>query len=273
MNIDGKKLLKLGEKHQKLFESTNINPYAYFIDSIPYFFVFYKSKWTGEEKGFAIISPEKKDKDVADSAFIAHINYGITANNVRDGESRLDINHKLFHKDVKDYLGNTLSQESLDAENETIYKRSYDLLVYIENLQIEFEELWKKAKQLIDYIDEKGFFTDNEMERLINYIPTFNLIQYKQLKPRYDNRKDFDYIYNNQKKISQSNSIKLNKLLKEMTSDFAKPDLQGSLDLLTKNIVVSNRDSYDELYKKWDAFYRKDLQDRIEKEIKFIRHP
>lgn len=273
MNIDGKKLLKIGEKHQKLFESTNINPYAYYINSIPYYFVFYKNKWTGTEKGFAIITPEKGDKNDTDYAFTAHINYGITANNIRDGRSRLDINTKLFHQDVKEYLENILNQEELDSENKTIYKRTYELLVNIEELQKKFVDLWEEAKKLIDNVDDKGYFTDDEMEKLIQYMPTFNLIQYKQLQPRYNNRRDFDYIYNNRNKIIQPNSTKLNKLLAEMTSDSASAHLQGSLDLLTRNIVVSNQESYDELHRKWDVFYRRDLQDRIEKEIQLLRYP
>lgn len=272
MNIDSKKLLKLGEKHQKLFESTNINPYAYFYDNTPYYFVAYKSKWSGTTKGFAIITPEKGNSQAATYAFSAHTNYAITANIIEGGSDRANVDFTL-HKSVREYLQNVLKDENLDFNKEKIYKRAYTIIDNMLRLQNEFVELWEEANQFVNDTDSKGYFTDEEMEKLIKYIPVFNLIQYKQLKPRYDNRTDFDVIYQNRDNLNRKTSFTEENMLKEMTSGTTEGELEGLLHSLTKNIIINDKHSYDEIHNKWLEYYRHGLQDRVEKDIKILRYP
>lgn len=258
MKIDGKKLLNLGEKHQKLFESTNINPYAYIIDNAAYFHVIYENKWTSKIKGYALISPDFVNKDNAIKALTPLVYYSVSEHNITNKgafREKMDIT---FLEKVREYLRDVIEQESPNM-NQELYNRAYLTIDSIIRLQDKLMKTLEEAKELIEEVYEKGFFTYEEMDQLVKYIPKFNLIQYKQLKPRYDNRKDFDVIYQNRNNVNLSNSIADSKLLKEMTSGIAEPDLERSLNELTKNIVIEEHHSYEQIYNKWLNRYYKDL--------------
>lgn len=62
-------------------------------------------------------------------------------------------------------------------------------------------------------------------------------------------------------------------MLKEMTSETAEADLEKSLGKLVQNIEVEANDSYDELYSKWYNTLTHDLDARVEKDLKVLRHP
>ncbi|WP_175614749.1 hypothetical protein [Piscibacillus halophilus] len=271
MNVDKKRHLELGKIHKKGFEKIEVNPYAYFIDDTPYYFVLYKSRFIGTERGYAIISPEQhEDKNVKREVFAAHIKYAITTNNIEDGLDRTRV-ELTSHEKVKVHLENILSIEQL--KNRDVYKRAFETLELMFTLQEEFNEQWNEAQRRIDDINKKGFFSEDDLEELMSYIPTFNLIQYKQLHKRYINREDFDFIYENRNHLKQSKSLIDIKILKSMTSPYVKQELENLLKKLTKNIVVTSFDTYDSIHQKWEDTFKRGLENRVEKEIELLRNP
>lgn len=272
MEIDNEKLLKLGEKHQRWFENTLINPYAYIIKDVNYFYSAYKKKWSGTTKGIAIISQEAGNKEHMIRAFTAHTKYAITANIIENGRDRATVDLTI-HKKAREILKNILNEENLDIRLEEVYKRAYKTLDNMMECQNNFNEIWDEASRFVEETDEKGYFMDDELEKAIKYIPTLNLIQYKQLKPRYDNRHDFDEIYQNRKKLSRSISFMEEKMLQKLTSQENEVELERLLYTLTKNISVDEYDTFNDIHQKWLDYYRNDLNNRVERDMKLLRHP
>ena len=270
MNFNRNQLYKLSKKHKKSFEKVDINPYAYLKNDVPYYLVIYIKRLIGTEKGYAIISPEQEDSKESTDIFAAHIKYAITTNNIEDGLDRTKVD-LTSHEKVKVYLENILSIEQL--KDRDVYKRALETIELMFTLQEEFNKQWKEAQRRIDDINKKGFFSEDDLEELMSYIPTFNLIQYKQLHKRYINREDFDFIYENRNHLKQSKSLIDIKILKSMTSPYVKQELENLLKKLTKNIVVTSFDTYDSIHQKWEDTFKRGLEDRIEKELKLLRYP
>ncbi|SEP95376.1 hypothetical protein SAMN05216232_1435 [Virgibacillus subterraneus] len=274
MEVNKEKLIKWAKKNKKMFENENVNGQAYKTNNILFYYVFYTKKWGSEQKGFSIISPNKFNKDEAINALNAHTYYALTANNIEDyGSFRAGLNFQL-HSKMKEYLKSILDDGVLDNEKQINYQRAYGIMDSMLKLQDELIELWEESKQLLDCIKENGYFTDEEIERLKKLIPSFNLIQYKQLKPRYDFRKDFDVIYENRNNLKKYGSLIQNRMLNEMRSEVSEVGLERSLNELTKNIVVGNDyDSDNALYDKWYNALIRDIDARIEQDIKLLRYP
>ncbi|MGP4108997.1 hypothetical protein [Virgibacillus sp. L01] len=272
MNMDNKALLKLGQKHSKWLESTNINLNAYKINNDSFFFVLYRGKWSTNIKGYAVISPDTDDREMALKALPPHVYYSVTENNIKDGaEMRVNLDFTI-QKKLIGYLKSILDKGVLEGNNEKIYRRAYDTLNSMIELQDEMVRVWNEAEQIMNYVDEKGYFTDEEIERLIPYNIAINLIQYKQLKPRYEYCNDFDVIYQNRNSVKQYGTPIPDRMLKEMTSAVAEGELERSLDYLAGNTVVNNY-SYDEIYDKWLAKFRRNLDELVEKDKKQLRFP
>ncbi|GAA0603092.1 hypothetical protein GCM10009001_20110 [Virgibacillus siamensis] len=273
MEIDADKLLRLGQKHKKKFlEDTFINPYSYIIDNVSYFYAIYKNKWTGTTKGLAVITPEIGDKRNTRNVFTAHTKYAVTSNIIDNGNDRANVDLTI-HKKAKDFLKTVLDNENLEVDTKEVYTRAFETLDNMMERQNEFIKKWEEASSISKEVDEKCYFIDEDLEKLIQYIPTLNLIQYKQLKPRYDNRHDFDIIYQNRKKLRRSITTVEEKMLQKLTSQENEVELERLLYTLTKNISVNENDAFDDLHHKWLDYYRNDLGNRVERDLKLLRHP
>ena len=273
MNFEREKLQKLGKKHKNFFEKVEVNPYAYFIDDTPYYFVLYKTRLIGKEKGYAIISPEQhEDKNVKREVFAAQVKFVITKNNIEEVSGRRKVN-LTSHEKVRNYLENVLKTESLEAGQKEVYGRAFKTLEQMFKLQEEFNNVWEKANKLANDAVNKGYFTKDELEELISYPPLFNIIQYKQLHQRYIYAEDFDFIYNNRHHIKHSHNLINGQLLKSMTTQYVKQELENLIDTLTKNIVVTSLDSYEVIHQKWVTYYEGVLEERVNEEIHHLRHP
>src|SRR5699024_3314549 len=132
----------------------------------------------------------------------------------------------------KKYITSILDAHVLDKEDEKIYERAYDTLHDMEVEQKKLVELSQTADALYEKVQKKGYFTDGDMEKSVRFIPKLNLIQYKQVKDRYAYRTDFDLIYKkrNEDFIKQVAPKPDVRLLKNMTSGSAGPDMKDTLD-------------------------------------------
>uniref|UniRef100_UPI00158B78DB hypothetical protein n=1 Tax=Piscibacillus halophilus TaxID=571933 RepID=UPI00158B78DB len=202
MSFTKKELYELGNKYKKFIEKMEVNPYAYIKNDIPYYFVLYKTRITGTEKGFAIISPRSEDHRASVDAFIAQCKFVLTENNIKNNSNRKKVKLE-SHKKVKDYLETVLNKEFLESEQNKIYQRAFETIECMFKLQMEFNNVWESANNLINRVIEQEYFTNKELEELLDYIPTLNLIQYKQLYRRYHYCEDFDYIYENRHQIKK----------------------------------------------------------------------
>ncbi|SEP98347.1 hypothetical protein [Piscibacillus halophilus] len=273
MNFDKKRLLELGKIHKKDFEKIEVNPYAYFIDDTPYYFVLYKSRFIGTERGYAIISPTQSvDHNKSTEAFAAFFKFIITKKNIENGVDRTNVELS-SHEEVKNYLEIVLKKESLDTNTKEIYRRAFETLDQMFKLQNEFNGLWNDAKKFLEMIDEKNIFSREELEQLLNYVPSLNLIQYKQLHKRYVNSDDFNYIYKNRNELTKTNSLIKPNTLKGMTSQIVKSELENLINNLTRDINITSFDSYDSIHQKWDVTYRRGLEDLINEKINHLRYP
>ncbi|GAB3047751.1 hypothetical protein [Virgibacillus ainsalahensis] len=274
MNKKEKELFKLGKKHQKWPEDTNINANAYYINDHAYYLAFYESKFSTKVKANAVISPDSKDRHEALQSIKPHIYFSISCNNLKDsGSTRGELDYSPWEK-VRDYLKHILEAGVLNGVNKIVYKRSYHIMQTMIDLQHEMIDLWKNATALKNNVDNKGFFTDEEVEKVLHYVAMGNLIQYKQFKDRYDNCKDFDLIYENRDnpEIKPFQRFADNNLLKGMTSEAAEHQLKNSLDQLTRNQYFDHM-SESEIYDRFITSYREGLDVRVQKTKEMLRHP
>lgn len=275
MNKREKELFKLGKKYQKWFENTAINADAYQLNSCSYYLAFYKSKLGGEVKATAVISTDSNYKKVdAMKAFTALVSYFITWNNVEDsiGErAKLNI---LIWKETRDYLRNIIEAGLSLNEKEVIYRRSLRIIESMIDLQYEMIDLWHEAKSMNDFVVKRGFFIDEEVEKVIEYVTLGGWIQYKQFQERYENREDFDVIFANRNdpNIKSFEQFSDPNTLKEMTSSASTQQLKQSMDRMTDGMDMSHMDK--EAYcDYWIRTYKKRLDDRVENMKKQLRYP
>ncbi|GAB3047713.1 hypothetical protein [Virgibacillus ainsalahensis] len=272
--IDEKELLKLGKKHQKWLEDTTINLAAYTIHNRSYYLSHYASKFSTKVKAYAVISPDSQYKDEALQAIQPHIYFSISQNNLRDStEERAKYDVSIL-EEIRDYIGSILDSNVLDSGNEMIYQRSFNILQSMIDLQYEMVQLWEDVKSLEATVNERGFFGDDDVEKIVHYVITTDLIQYKQFKNRHYFCRDFDVIYekrNTPKIIKHGNSLD-DSLLKGMTREAAEQQLKNSLELLTKNREVGHRSEGD-IYDMWMKSYREGLDERVKQTKNMLRYP
>lgn len=141
-------------------------------------------------------------------------------------------------------------------------------------LQHEIVELWHEAQAMNDLVEKKGFFTDKEMEKVIEYVTIGGWIQYKQFKDRYENQESFDVIYANR----NNSNIKLYEqftnpnILKEMAGSSAAQQLKQSMDRMTDGMDMSHMNK-EEYFDYWTQTYKKRLDDRVESMKNKLRYP
>ena len=274
MNDKEKELLKLGKRHQKWLENTNINANAYPINGSYFYLVFYESKFSTKVKANAVISPDSGNKVEALQSIKPHIYFTISCNNLRESVSkRANLNFAVL-EEIKDYLQHILQSNVLDGVNKIIYERSFNILQSMIDLQVEMVQLWEDYSSLQEQVDEKGFFTDEEVEKVLHYIAMGDLIQYKQGKDRYDNCRDFDVIYEKRDhpKMKPFEKYVDHLLLQGMTSGVAEKQLKDSLDRLTNNRYFGNMNE-SEIYDELRKTYREGLDVRVQQTKDMLRYP
>ncbi|WP_087973443.1 hypothetical protein [Oceanobacillus rekensis] len=123
-------------------------------------------------------------------------------------------------------------------------------------------------------MDQKGLFTDKEIEKVLHYIAMETLIQYKQFKGQYDNCRDFDVIYENRDHLQIKPFEKYvdHIVLQGMTSEVAEQRLKNSLDRFTRNRNLENM-SETEIYDELRKTYRKGLDVRVQQTKYMLRYP
>ncbi|WP_067724799.1 hypothetical protein [Oceanobacillus damuensis] len=272
--VDKKELLKLGKKHRKWLEETTVNLNAYKIGSHLFYLVHYESKFSTKVKANAVISPDSDDREEALQSIKPHIYFVISCNNLREsGSKRANLDYAVWEK-IRNYLKQIVESNVLDGMNKIIYQRSLTIMQSMIDLQLDMIQLWENYTTLKEQVDQKGFFTDEEVEKVLDYVAKGNLIQYKQFRDRYDNCRDFDVIYENrdhpQIKLFEKNVDHM--VLKGMTSDAAEQQLKDALDRLTKNRYFGNMNEteiYDELRKT----YQEGLALRVQQTKDMLRYP
>ncbi|GAB3047699.1 hypothetical protein [Virgibacillus ainsalahensis] len=274
MNKKEKELYKLGKKHQKWLEETKINANAYQLNGHSYYFTIYEGKFNTKVKGHAIISPDSNNREEALESLKPHIYFVISTNNLKDaGSKRAQLDHSVW-MEIRDYLKRVLEAGAVQGTNKIIYQRSLDILNAMIELQEEMVELWKNAGSLKTDADEKGFFSDEQVKKALDYIVKGDLIQYKQFKERYDYCEDFDLIYKNRNdaKVQPYQENLDSRILQGMTSEAAEEQLKNSLDRVTKNQYFDNMNE-DQIYEKLMATYCEGLDERVRQAKEILRYP
>ncbi|MFD2638751.1 hypothetical protein ACFSW4_07745 [Piscibacillus salipiscarius] len=264
---------KLSKNYKKGLEKIKINPCAFCNGEETFYYVLYKNILIGNVKGYALINPNgHTSKDEAKNVFTAHMMFAVTVNNIKNLSERTQVELN-SHSTVKNYLNKVLSLDILDPNQREIFQNAYEVLNDMFQLQEEFEERWKEANSLLEEINNKGFFSNNDLEILIKYLPLFNLIQYKQLHTRFKNSKDFDFVYKHREVFDEAEISFDNKILKSMITDVIYDELNNSINKITKNINITSVDTYETIYEKWNTYYREGLNQRVNDSLNLLRYP
>ncbi|WP_010098579.1 hypothetical protein [Ornithinibacillus scapharcae] len=268
-------LLKLGVKHQKMFESTTVNLHAYKLHNKIFYLTQFKNKFTAKLKATGLICTQEADKQEYMQAFKQLIYYSVTYNNIRDGiEERAKLNVQVF-EEIKSYLRGLLDSNLLVNDDEVaIYKRQLEVMEKSLALQEEMVEIWNEINIMDKEIVERGYFTDEELEKQIGYIPISGWIQYAQMKIQYDYKEDFDLIYENSinPNFKKYENFTKPDTLKNMTSNIAGPQLKKSMDRMTDGIDMSHM-TREEYISYWLKTYKDRLEERFLVEWDKIRFP
>ncbi|MEC5424938.1 hypothetical protein QGM71_15735 [Virgibacillus sp. C22-A2] len=272
--LEGQKLLKMGKKHQKWFESTSVYLDAYLINNHAYYLAIYKGRFSNSLKGHAILSPDSNDREEALQALFSLAHFYISYGNVeKSGKERAELDFSVL-VEVRDYLKGIVDSGVLEHNKEIIYLRSLNIIQNMLTLQDEMVDLWREAQELYENVQKRGYIADEDIEKTICYPPVIQLIQYKQFKNRYDNRKDFDIIYENRNdpRIKPYVTSLEHRVLKAMTSNAAEQQIKETLDLLTKDFDFTN-ESESEMYEIWLEFFKESIEARVEDFKKTLRYP
>ncbi|MEC5424936.1 hypothetical protein QGM71_15725 [Virgibacillus sp. C22-A2] len=272
--LEGQELLRLGKKYQKWFEGTSVNLDAYLINNHAYYLAIYKGRFSHSLKGHAILSPDSNNREEALQALSPLVYFGASNANVEEGvRERAELNFSVL-EEVRDYLKSIVDADVLGHNKEIIYRRSLTIIQNMLALQEQMIDLWKETKDFYDKVNDRGYFTDEDLDQSLNYIPVGNLIQYKQFKDRYDNRKDFDIIYENRNdtRIKPYVTSLEHRVLRAMTSKAAEQQIKDTLDLLTRGYDFSNK-SESEMCQMWLDFFLEGMEERVEDFKKTLRYP
>ncbi|MEC5424937.1 hypothetical protein QGM71_15730 [Virgibacillus sp. C22-A2] len=272
--LEGQELLRLGKKHQKWFESTSVNLDAYLINNHAYYLAIYKGRFSHKLKGHAILSPDLNDREEALQALAPLVYFALSFGSVEEGaKERGELDFSVL-EEVRDYLKSIVDSGVLEKNMEIIYGRSLDIIQNMLELQAELVELWKETIDFYNKVGEIGYFTDEDIEKSIRYIPTFELIQYKQFEDRYDNCYDFDIIYENRNdpKIKPYATTLEHHVLKAMTSKASEKQIKETLDLFTRSYDFRNK-SNAERYQILLNYCKNGIEARLEDFKKTLRYP
>ncbi|WP_404453894.1 hypothetical protein LG329_04500 [Virgibacillus necropolis] len=270
--LNQERLVKLAEDNKKLFENYFVKRFAYLVNDEPYYFAIFKRG--DKTKGYAVLSPESNNKSDQLVALKPLLHYSVSINNIlSDGKYRANINFAVFYE-VRDYLKTIVESNVLDTDDEVIYKRSLSIVQNMIDLQESLIEHYKEAVRKYDAVKEKGFITEDDIHDIKRYLPLLMRIQYKQYLDRYDNRNDFDVIYENRNKreIKQFDHFTDQKNLKQMTTNIAEKEMKEGLSRLDygRDLHEMTDDEYDELVL---TEYDKELDQQLERVKSKLRYP
>ncbi|HLR14512.1 MAG TPA: hypothetical protein VK144_01715, partial [Bacillota bacterium] len=203
-----------------------------------------------------------------------HVYYGVTNNTMMNIGKQLASLQMTPLLTMKNYIQSIVDAHVLDLEEEKVYTRAYDTLRDMEIQQKELVKLSEKADVLYEKVQKRGYFTDNDVEKSVEFIPQLNLIQYKQVKDRYAYRTDFDLIYQkrNEDSIKQVAPKPDVRLLKNMTSRNAGPDMKETLVAIEEGEDFSNKTD-EQLIRIFTTRLNKGLHDYAQKSREMMRHP
>jgi hypothetical protein len=266
--------LNLSKEYKKSFEVYLITPYAYKLNGAFFYLAFYEGKFSGKEKGQAVVSRDSDSKKELMKSFYPLSYYGLSLNQVDGvGAERANLNMQVFH-DMKSYLESIVKGNVLDKENKFIYERALKNINKTIALQDDIIQLYQEAKSLHKKVREKGFFTDEDLEQLAGYLPYIEIIQYNQSKCRYEHRTDFDVIYKNRNHpdIKPFNTFADDNVLRELTSNYSGIELEKSLKYLSDNKDISDW-TEEEHYQWLMEKQRKSADNRIAEFKNRLRYP
>ncbi|WP_404453887.1 hypothetical protein LG329_04480 [Virgibacillus necropolis] len=247
--LNQEKLIKLAKKYKKLFENYYINRFAYIVNGNPFYFSNFKRG--DKTTGYAILSPDSNNKEDHLIAIKPLLHYSVTIRNITtDVKYRANVDFRVLYE-VRDYLKRVVEGNVLGNKNEIVYKRSLKVIQTMLDNQEELKKAYERAIDQYRRDKDKGFITDDDIKEMKNYLPIFMRLQYKQFRDRYDNREDFDVIYENRnlKEIKQFDQFSDPNTLREMTSKRAVKDLENALSEVSygKNLRDRTDDERDQL--------------------------
>lgn len=231
-----------------MFENYFVNRFAYVINGNPFYFANFKRG--DETTGYAILSPSSNNKEDHLKAMEPLLHYSVAIRNITtDIKYRASIDFSILYE-VRDYLRNVTTSDVLNNGYDIIYNRALNIIQSMIDSQEELKEAYQNAIEKYENDKEKGYITDEDISEMKGYLSIFMRLQYKQFRDRYDNRSDFDIIFEkrNEKEINQFESFTDSNTLREMTSKRAEKDLESALrevsfgkDLRGKTYVERDR--------------------------------
>lgn len=256
--MNKERLINLAKKHKKTFETYSIKRYAYLVNEKPFYFCRYNSKYGDKKvKGYAIISPDSNNNTIQMKALEPLIEYSVSIHNIMEvGGYRSKVNFTVFYE-VQEYLRRIVEEKVVHNEKDKIYKRSLSVLENMINVQQKLVGKYKEALNKYDLVKEKGFITDVDIKEIKSYIPLLMWLQYKQYIDRYDNRTDFDVIYENRnnKEVKQFENFSDPRTLKQMTTKVAEKEMEEGLSRVSynKNLRDLTEEQYNQVV--YDKFH------------------
>ena len=184
-NIDDK-LNKSAEKHKKILEKMTINFGAYKVNNNDYYLVVYKRK---KINGLAIISPQSTtniNECLEALKWLTRYNQFRNIALVHAG-FKTNVNFDSFYT-VQNFLEKVLQNVSLSTNEKMIFEEGNQALQTIINLQQQLITAYKtflEREQKVE-LGEINIITKKHINEVLNFINTFDYIQFTQLTTQYN---------------------------------------------------------------------------------------
>ncbi|SET34414.1 hypothetical protein SAMN05216389_10980 [Oceanobacillus limi] len=276
IEINEKQLIKLAKKHKKFLESYSINRVAYLFNDHVFYLAYFSDKSGQDIKGDAVISPDSDDISEYQSAHAPLLEHAATVHNIKyHGGDRAKVNYAIFYE-VRDYLENVVQANILSQDLQVVYERAFKVISNMITLQDELVRLYYEAMDLHNETLKRGYFVDEELEKLKSYIPILEQIQYEQGKDRYNYRADFDVIYENRNdpNVKQFEKFTDKNTLRELTTEASEKDIKKGLQALMEGIDLDESNyTKEKHYEAVRAKFANNLEKLIHDSKSKLRYP
>ncbi|GGD20287.1 hypothetical protein [Pontibacillus salipaludis] len=223
---DQKFLDKEAKALKKLFEDFNISSFAYKLNGDRYYYVAYVRG--SKLKGQAIISTkgsvsQEEFEHVFNKLTFAKL---LTTKIDSVGQSRAAIDMEPF-KETRDFLQTCLNGQELDSVAKMHVTKVFNAIQSNIEMQDDLVSIFKQYDRDMDsIINEVGFFTDEDLQEMLDVLAQIDYIQYTQLYHQWKIAENVDELLNRLPSQDIPSNIRANlKVLDSSNKDKLERDM------------------------------------------------
>ena len=257
--MTNKERLALAKPYKKMFETVLVNEEGYVYDEQLYLLAFYKSTFGDQFKGRAVVSPEPiPSKKVERHVFQKLLTYGIAVSQAKTiGKSRAKFDMTPFNE-VYRYVKEIVLADVLEGEQAERYRRLMKAMERHLLAQKKIVQLYVDILTFNSDVMLRGYFRDDELEQMVDYIMEFDYYLYVQKVTIVRHLEDFDAMYEEWRSSEVKPFSKFAKKdsLKAVTSDVVRKRYKEAIEHFEEGEDLSHLSKEQFIVKKRDAFKR-----------------